>query len=167
MDGDVVDQILEQWAGVEPQLDVSPMAVIGRISRLSRIIDVRLAEHFAAHGIDDWMYDVLATLHRAGEPPELTPSELVAHTMVTTGAMTNRLDRLEARGRGSRRPDADDRRRVVVALTPEGRAVVEAVAPGHYRLEASLLGALGPRQRADLARTLRRLLVELGDTPRD
>ncbi|WP_420451999.1 MarR family winged helix-turn-helix transcriptional regulator [Ilumatobacter sp.] len=141
------------------------MAIIGRLSRLSRIIDRRLAENFAAHDIDDWMYDVLATLYRSGEPWELSPTELVEHTMVTTGAMTNRIDRLSDRGLVTRRHDTDDRRRIVVALTDHGRALVEAVAPDHYRFEEALLAALSPTARNRLERNLRTLLIDLGDTP--
>ena len=160
---DPVDQMLQQWAQVEPDLDVSPMAIIGRVSRLSRIIDRRLAENFAQHGIDDWMYDVLATLYRSGEPWELSPTELVRQTMVTAGAMTNRIDRLVDRELVTRRHDTDDRRRVVVALTDGGRALVQRVAPDHYRLEAELLGTLSPSQRARLEGILRTLLVGLDD----
>ncbi|MEM9135233.1 MAG: MarR family transcriptional regulator [Actinomycetota bacterium] len=162
---DAVDHMLDQWQQVDPDLDVSPMAIIGRISRLSRVIDRRLTQNFAEHGIDDWMYDVLATLYRSGEPWELSPTELVGQTMVTTGAMTNRIDRLTDRGLVHRRHDTSDRRRVVVALTDEGRALVERVAPNHYRFEDALLHALSPSQRAGLEQTLRSLLIALGDTP--
>jgi DNA-binding MarR family transcriptional regulator len=162
---DAVDRILEQWAQVDPDLDVTPMAIIGRVSRLSRIVDRRLSENFAEHGIDDWMYDVLATLYRSGPPWELSPTKLVEHTMVTTGAMTNRIDRLTDRGFVVRRHDTDDRRRIVVALTTSGRTLVERVAPGHYRYEADLLNALSTSERIHLEKALRVLLIRLGDTP--
>ena len=97
---------LEQWAAVRPDLDSSPIAVIGRVSRLSRLVDRRLAENFARFGLENWMYDVLATLRRGGPPYELTAGDLVRRTMVTTGAITNRIDRLDrarARRAGRRR----------------------------------------------------------------
>lgn len=165
MPNDAVDHIVAAWDEIAPDLDTTPMAVIGRISRLSRLIDQRLATNFAEHGIDDWMYDVLATLRRSGEPYELNPRDLVRHTMVTTGAMTNRVDRLSERGLVERLHDDIDRRRVVVRLTPAGLELVDRVAPGHYRYEATLLTALSHRDQQRLARMLRTLLCELGDVP--
>ena len=102
---------------MRPDVDLSPVAVIGRVSWLSRLVDRRLAENFARFGIEAWMYDVLATLRRSGEPYELTAGDLVRQTMVTTGAITNRIDRLEERGLVER-DRTDDRRKVVVRLTP-------------------------------------------------
>lgn len=165
MERDVVDHVLEQWRLAAPELDVSPMAIVGRISRLSRLIDRRLAEHFGEHGIESWIYDVLATLRRSGEPFELSPGELVAQTMVTTGAMTNRIDRLVERGLVERSHSEADRRRVIVRLTDEGRALVDRVAPNHYALEEELLVSLGAGQRRALETALRRLLADLGDRP--
>ena len=109
---------------MRPDLDSSPIGVVGRVSRLSRLIDRRLAENFATFGLENWMYDVLATLRRHGEPYELTAGELMSRSMVTTGAMTNRIDRLEQRGLVAR-TRTDDRRKVVVRLTPEGLALVD------------------------------------------
>ena len=108
------------------------------------------------------MYDVLATLRRNGEPYELTAGELVARAMVTTGAITNRIDRLEERGWSS--GGAADRRKVIVRLTPAGRALVDEVVGPHMDAEEEILAALSPRQRDDLARLLRTTLVTLGDT---
>ncbi|MEM9565263.1 MAG: MarR family winged helix-turn-helix transcriptional regulator [Actinomycetota bacterium] len=160
---DAVDRIVGEWATVRPDLDVSPMAVVGRISRLARLIDQRLARNFAAEGIENWIYDVLATLRRIGPPHELSPTELVAHTMVTTGAMTNRIDRLIERGLVERDHDPDDRRRVIVRLTADGLALVDRVAPSHYELEHELLGPLDATEREALTTTLRTLLLHLGD----
>jgi DNA-binding MarR family transcriptional regulator len=160
---DAVDRIAGQWNAVRPDLDVSPMTVIGRVSRLSRLVDRRLAENFARHGIENWMYDVLATLRRSGEPYELTAGQLVRQTMVTTGAVTNRIDRLEERGLVER-ARADDRRKVIVRLTPAGRALVDDVAGGHLDTEREILAALSPRRQQDLARLLRTVLLGLGDT---
>ena len=118
---DAVDRIIGQWNEVRPELDSSPIGVIGRLSRLSRLVERRLAENFAHHGIESWMYDVLATLRRSGPPYELTAGELVRQTMVTTGAITNRIDRLEQRGLVER-ASAEDRRKVIVRLTKAGLA---------------------------------------------
>lgn len=162
---DVVDRILSQWSDVAPELDVSAMAVIGRVSRLSRLVDRQLAENFAEHGIDNWMYDVLATLRRTGPPFELSPGALVEQTMVTTGAMTNRVDRLIERGFVERSHSDIDRRRIDVRLTDAGREIVDTVAPRHYALESRLLESLTARQQETLAAALRSMLLDLGDTP--
>lgn len=160
---DAVDRITAQWNAVRPDLDVSPIDVIGRVSRLSRLIDRRLAENFARHHIENWMYDVLATLRRSGPPYELSAGELVVQSMVTTGAITNRIDRLVQRGLVER-DTADDRRKVIVRLTPAGRQTVDEVVITHLETERAILETLSERQRRDLAALLRTTLVSLGDT---
>lgn len=165
-DRDAVDRIAEQWRTVRPDLDVGPMEVIGRVSRLSRLVDRRLAENFARHGIEAWMYDVLATLRRSGKPYELTAGDLGEHTMITTGAMTNRIDRLEERGLVERDTAPDDRRKVIVRLTPAGLALVDEIAVGHLNVEREILSSLTDRQRGQLVDTLRTLLLGLADRPR-
>ena len=160
---DAVDRIVEQWTAERPDLDSSPIGVIGRVSRLSRLVDRRLAENFARFGLENWMYDVLATLRRAGPPCELTAGMLVRRTMVTTGAITNRIDRLAERGLVQRSADADDRRKVIVRLTPAGLALVDEVAEAHMAVEHEILGELSPRQQATLADLLRVPLLTLGD----
>ncbi|MGH9246444.1 MAG: MarR family winged helix-turn-helix transcriptional regulator [Acidimicrobiales bacterium] len=159
---DAVDRITSQWNAVRPDVDVSPINVIGRVSRLSRLVDRRLAENFARHGIESWMYDVLATLYRSGEPYELTAGDLVRQTMVTTGAITNRIDRLEQRSLVER-ARTDDRRKVIVRLTKQGLDLVEEVLPSHLATEREILAALTPRQQHELARLLRTTLLTLGD----
>lgn len=161
---DVVDHITGQWATVRPDVDVSPIYVVGRVSRLSRLVDRRLAENFARFGIENWMFDVLATLRRSGEPYELTAGELVGQTMVTTGAITNRIDRLEERGLVERAP-AEDRRKVIVRLTPEGLDLVDRVVVDHMATEREILSGLTRRDRNELARLLRTVLLTLGDRP--
>ncbi|CAN5698597.1 MarR family transcriptional regulator [soil metagenome] len=141
---------------------MSPINVIGRVSRLSRLVDRRLGENFARYGIEAWMYDVLATLRRSGEPYELTAGDLVRQTMVTTGAITNRIDRLEQRGLVER-ASADDRRKVIVRLTRQGLDVVEEVVVDHMATERQILADLSPRQQHDLAHLLRKTLLALGD----
>lgn len=162
---DAVDRIAEQWRSVRPDLDVTPMEVIGRVSRLSRHIDRRLGENFARHGIESWMYDVLATLRRSGSPYELTAGDLGGQTMITTGAMTNRIDRLEERGLVERDTAMDDRRKVIVRLTSDGLRLVDDIAVGHLDVERQMLAVLGDRERAALVGTLRKLLLGFGDRP--
>lgn len=162
MESDAVDRIVEQWTSVRPELDSSPVAVVGRVSRLSRLVDRVLAESFGRHGLESWMYDVLATLRRSGPPYELTAGELVRQTMVTSGAITNRIDRLEALG-FVERTSAEDRRKVIVRITAEGRALVDRVVHDHLETERGILAPLSPRQQDELARLLRKLLVGLGD----
>ena len=165
-DADTVDRITGQWGAVRPDVDVSPIHVVGRVSRLARLIDRRLAQNFAQFGIEAWMYDVLATLRRSGDPYELTAGDLVRQTMVTTGAITNRIDRLEERG-FVERAGATDRRKVIVRLTPRGLALVDEVVQPHMATEREILAALSPRQRRELADLLRATLVALGDRPGD
>jgi DNA-binding MarR family transcriptional regulator len=159
---DAVDRVIAQWAAVRPDIDSTPIGVIGRVSRLARLIDQRLGENFARFGIESWMYDVMATLRRSGAPYELSAGDLVRQTMVTTGAITNRIDRLEERGLVER-ASAPDRRKVIVRLTPAGRELVDRVVIDHLATERAVLAALSTRQQADLANLLRTALVGLGD----
>ena len=154
---DHVDLILSQWQRERPDLDRSPMAVVGRISRVARRIDLAQRATFARYDLDPPAFDVLATLRRSGEPFELTAGDLMRTAMVTSGAITQRLDRLEARGLVRRGPHPGDGRVVVVTLTPAGRELVDRVLPDHLATEQRLLAALSPQQRialADLLRTL-------------
>ncbi|MFF7730221.1 MarR family winged helix-turn-helix transcriptional regulator [Streptomyces sp. NPDC008001] len=160
---DHVDRLLEQWAARRPDLDVSPMAVIGRLSRLSRIVDAELRRTFASHGLDAASFDVLATLRRNDPPHSLTPAELMRSSMVTSGAITQRLDRLEARGLVSRSPSASDGRSIVVTLTGDGLALIDRALPDHVATEARLLAALTEGERDALATTLKNLLESLGE----
>ncbi len=140
------------------------MAVIGRLKRLSRLIDAELRRTFAAHGMDAATFDVLATLRRSGPPHRLTPAELMRAAMVTSGAVTQRLDRLETRGLVTRTPSESDGRVVYVSLTDDGRALVDRALPDHIATEERLLAALSAPQRDVLAGALRDLLEGLGDT---
>ncbi|MFC0849979.1 MULTISPECIES: MarR family winged helix-turn-helix transcriptional regulator [Streptomyces] len=160
---DHVDLLLAQWGERRPDLDVSPMAVIGRLKRLSRLIEAELRRTFAEHGLDPASFDVLATLRRSAPPHLLTPAELMRSAMVTSGAVSQRLDRLEARGLVTRSPSPTDGRVVEVALTAEGRALVDRALPDHLATEERLLAALGTDRRDALADTLRELLESLGD----
>ena len=118
---DEVDVIVDAWKRERPDVDVSAMQVLSRVSRLARHLDRARKQAFAAHSLETWEFDVLAALRRAGPPYDLSPGRLVSETLVTSGTMTNRVDRLVARGLVERRPDPDDRRGVLVSLTASGR----------------------------------------------
>ncbi|MBC6459377.1 MarR family winged helix-turn-helix transcriptional regulator [Actinomadura sp. HBU206391] len=162
--GDAVDVVLAQWRRERPDVDPWPMGVIGRISRLSRLLDRELKEFFAGHGLEGWEFDVLATLRRAGSPYELTAGALNRAAMVTSGAITNRIDRLAAKELVERVPDGTDRRSVRVRLTERGLATVDELVGLHVANEARLLAGLDPGERDQLVSTLRGLLESMGDT---
>lgn len=154
---DAVDRILEQWASERPDLDASPMAVLGRVKRLASQLDLPLQQAFGRFGLDHGEFDVLATLRRAGDPYRLTPGALVESMMVTSGAVTKRVDRLELPGLVAREPDPRDRRGVLVGLTPEGLSLVDRAVEAHLANEERLLARLPRREREQLARLLRKL----------
>ncbi|GAA4226561.1 MarR family transcriptional regulator [Actinomadura meridiana] len=164
---DAVDAILAQWGRERPDLDVSPMGVVGRISRANLLLRRGLKEFFDEHGLETWEFDVLATLRRHGAPHELTAGELLRAAMVTSGAITNRIDRMEAKGLVERVRDGGDRRSVRIRLTPEGLRVVDDLVGLHAANEDRMLAALDPADRERLADTLRTLLESLGDTSLD
>jgi DNA-binding MarR family transcriptional regulator len=158
---DRVDHILRQWASERPDLDTSPMGVIGRVMRVARHLDRELALAYKAAGLDFGLFDVLATLRRAGAPFSLSPRELNAWCMLTSGAMTARLDRLEEAGYVVRKPDPDDRRGLLVELSPTGFALIDKLVMEHLANEERVLAALSPEQRQGLGDLLRELLVSL------
>jgi DNA-binding MarR family transcriptional regulator len=165
-DTDGVDAILEQWQRERPDLDTSPIAVIGRISRLAREIERRLEPVYAASGLEPGWYDVLATLRRAGPPYRLRPTDFAAALMLTSSGTTKRLDRLEAAGHITREPDPGDRRGVLIALTPKGRRLIDKASVKHMANEKRILSGLTgaeQRQLADLLRKLRLTLPPLED----
>ena len=156
---DEVDEIVAAWRRERPDLDVAPLLVLSRVSRLAAILDDRRAVAFADHGLQAHEFDVLAALRRAGEPFELTAGELSALTHVTSGTMTSRLDRLTSRRLVSRHPDPDDGRLVRVRLTAAGRRQLDAAFAALVQSERELLDALAQDRRDDLAAALRVLLV--------
>jgi DNA-binding MarR family transcriptional regulator len=160
---DHVQHVLEQWRREAPELDRSPMGVVGRISRLAQLLQVDLERVFAAHGVSGGEFDVLASLRRAGRPYRLTPTELSKALMVTSGGMTKRLSALEGRGLIRREPDPNDGRSTTVSLTREGKRLVETILPEHVANERRLLGELSNKERAELAALLETLAVSLGD----
>jgi len=155
---DEVDRITAAWQRERPDLDVSPLQVLSRVSRLSRLLDNARRQAFAAHGVETWEFDVLAALRRAGEPYALSPGLLGAQTLVTSGTMTNRIDRLEARGLVRREPDPSDRRGVRVMLTDSGRSCVDAAFADLVAREQELLAAIPSAQQSELSGQLRTLL---------
>jgi len=160
---DHVDEIVEQWALERPGLDVSGMAIIGRITRLEKLIRPRLDAVFAQHDLESWEFDVLATLLRNGAPHQLTPGQLLESMMITSGAMTNRIDRLERRGFVQRTRSPTDGRQVLVELTQTGLQVVDAALVDHAANERAIVDALGPRQRDQLVDLLRGLHLGIAD----
>ena len=155
---DDVDRIVEAWQRERPDLDVAPLQVLSRISRLARHLDRARGAAFAKHGLEGWGFEVLSALRRAGAPYELSPGQLVAQTLVTSGTMTNRVDRLAARGLVGRGPDPSDRRGVKVTLTTAGRALVDAALADLLDRERILLAELPTSEQDDLSELLRRLL---------
>jgi DNA-binding MarR family transcriptional regulator len=162
---DHVDGIIEQWDRERPDVDVSGMDVIGRISRLDRLIQPRLDAVFADHGLESWEFDVLATLRRTGEPFQLTAGQLLESMMLTSGAMTHRIDRLEIRSLVRRAGDPSDGRVVLVTLTPLGIETVDAALVDHAANELELVSALSPPDRAQLVGLLRLLAGSLSTPP--
>jgi DNA-binding MarR family transcriptional regulator len=158
---DAVDRITEQWRSERPDLDSSPMEVVGRITRVAALAQRQLESVFDRFGLAGGDFDVLATLLRSGPPYRLTPGQLSRTTMVTTGGMTKRLDRLEARGLLRREPDPGDRRGKLIGLTDEGKALMDDVIAAHVENEHRLLADLPADERAHLVALLRRLLLSL------
>jgi DNA-binding MarR family transcriptional regulator len=156
-DTDGVDAILDQWHRERPDLDTAPIAVIGRISRLSREIERRLEPVYAASGLEPGWYDVLATLRRVGPPYRLRPTDFTATLMLTSSGTTKRLDRLEAAGHITREPDPSDRRGVLITLTPQGRRLVDKAAVKHMANERRILAGLTAAEQRQLAGLLRKL----------
>ncbi|HZD79784.1 MAG TPA: MarR family transcriptional regulator [Actinomycetota bacterium] len=160
---DLVDRILEQWERERPDLDPSPMAIIARISRLSRFLERQVESVLAQHGLSEPQFGVLAALRRAGPPYCLSPTALYNSLLISSGAMTNRLERLTAAGFVKRVPDANDRRSILVMLTPKGLRVIEEAVRAHTENEEQLLDPLTGQERQTLARLLRKLVLQFED----
>ena len=155
---DEVDDLVVAWQAERPGLDVQPMQVLSRVARLERHLDRARRSAFAAHGLEPWEFDVLAALRRQGPPYELSPGALLRTTLVTSGTMTNRVDKLKEAGLVRRRPDPEDKRGVLVTLTAAGQTRVDAALASLLEAEQALLAPLPPASRealADLQRALR------------
>jgi DNA-binding MarR family transcriptional regulator len=160
---DEVDRLIEAWQRERPDLDVAPMAVLSRVSRLARHLDRARRQAFESHGLESWEFDVLAALRRSGAPYRLSPSRLLKETLVTSGTMTNRVDRLTARRLVERLPDPNDRRGVLVQLTDAGRDAVDAAMADLLEHEHSLLGSLSAAEQQRIAKVLRELVRPFDD----
>ena len=156
---DEVDVLVEAWRRERPDLDVAPLGVLSRVSRLARHLDLARREAFAAHDLEPWEFDVLAALRREGAPYTLSPGRLLQVTLVTSGTMTNRIDRLAAKGLVARVPDPNDGRGVQVVLTDAGRGRVDDALTDLLAHERDILSALPADDREELADLLRRLTV--------
>ncbi|HJV12323.1 MAG TPA: MarR family transcriptional regulator [Propionibacteriaceae bacterium] len=159
---DEVDTIVEAWRRERPDIDVAPMEVLSRISRLARHLDRLRAAAFSAHHLESWEFDVLAALRRSGPPYQLSPGQLLRETLVTSGTMTNRVDRLADRGFVTRQDHPDDRRGVLVQLTDAGREAVDATLAELMAAERRIVDGLDPADHDQLASSLRLLLARHG-----
>lgn len=174
---DHVDRILEQWQRERPDLDTRALGLMGRLFRAVRLVDEALAGGLEEHGLQSGWFDLLAALRRAGPPYELNPTDLMRATLLSSGGITKRLDRLAEAGLVERRPDPTDRRGTRVRLTARGRATIDAALDAHLANEERLLAALTPAEMEELSGLLRKVLVGLehgeegraradgGDTP--
>ena len=158
---DRIDRLVGQWAAERPDLDLETMALAARLTRVAQLINGRIEELAAAHGVHRGEGDVLFALRRAGPPFRLSPTRLAESLLVTTGTMTNRLDRLEQRGLIKRIPNPADRRSLDVELSAEGRRQVDAAVTEHVANEQAMLAPLTARDRAELTRITRKLIAHL------
>ncbi len=156
---DEVDALVQAWSRERPDLDVSPLEVLSRVSRLARHLDLARRESFETHGLEPWEFDVLAALRREGAPYTLSPGRLLQVTLVTSGTMTNRIDRLEQKGLVERAPDPSDRRGVQVRLTDTGRRRVDDALTDLLEHEREILASLAPQDKGRLAELLRHLTL--------
>ena len=164
---DEVDELVAGWQAERPDLDTEPLQVLSRVSRLARHLDRARTAAFASHGLQAWEFDVLSALRRQGPPYQLSPGALLRATLVTSGTMTNRINRLADARLVSLSPDPLDRRGKLVTLTGRGRAAVDAALADLLRSERELLTGLDRGQRRELAALLRILLApfDAGQAP--
>ena len=158
---DEVDGIVAAWKRERPDLDVAPLEVLSRITRLARQLDIARRSAFADHGLETWGFDVLAALRRAGAPYQLTPRQLIHENLVTSGTITNRLDRLEEDGLVTRHPDPSDGRGTLVRITDKGIKLIDAALASLLRREKELLKSLEPEAQSMLANLLSSILASL------
>ena len=156
---DEVDALVSAWQRERPDLDVAPMHVLSRVTRLARHLDIARREAFAAHDLEAGEFDVLAALRRSGKPYELSPSQLIAANLVTSGTMTNRIDRLEEKNLVTRKPDPNDGRGVLVKLTASGQSAVDAALTDLLDRERELLSGISKTERNQLADVLRQIVL--------
>jgi len=162
---DEVDRLVAAWRRERPDLDVEPLEVLSRVSRLARHLDRARRLAFAEHSLEPWEFDVLTALRRAGTPYQLSPGQLLTQTLVTSGTMTNRIDRLAKKGLVERLPDPSDRRGVLVRLTDDGKDRADQALAGLLDQERAILAELSSSQRGDLASLLRQLTAPFDNIP--
>ncbi len=160
---DEVDRIVAAWGRQRDDLDFAPLQVLSRVDRLARHLDRARRAAFDTSGMEPWEFDVLSALRRAGEPYELSPKTLLQQTLVSSGTMTNRVDRLTARGLVARRTDPRDGRGILVSLTAAGRTAVDAAIADLLTAERDILAGVSDAEQDQLAGLLRRLILGLGD----
>jgi DNA-binding MarR family transcriptional regulator len=156
---DEVDRIVDAWQQERPDLDVAPLQVLSRVSRLARHLDIARREAFAANDLEPGEFDVLAALRRAGKPYTLSPSVLISQNLVTSGTMTNRIDRLESKGLVARLPDPSDGRGILVQLTQSGKSAVDRALEELLSREESLLATVSKSDQEKLANVLRSIVL--------
>jgi len=160
MKKDHVDLVIRQWKIERPDIDPSPMSIMGRLVRLGNIFSTQTQQVFTKYGLHSGEFDVLATLLRSGKPYALTPNRLFRALMLSSGAMTNRIDKLEAQKLVSRAPDANDRRGVIVSLTPKGLDLINKAITDHVNKGRELLSCLSPTEQETMAKLFKKLLIE-------
>ena len=161
MTSDPVDEILAQWQRERPDLDVSPMGIVGRMTRLAKHLKLEIGKTFAQFGLNPGEFDVLATLRRSGQPYRLSPTELYNSMMVSSGTMTNRIDGLEKAELVQRLPDPSDRRGMLIQLTDKGLDTIDRTVEAHVINEHRLLEALDRSERETFTVLMRKLLISL------
>lgn len=160
---DPVDIITAQWRSERPDLDVGPMGLIGRLMRIAAVLSREMAKTHAEFGLNLASFDVLATLLRSGAPYALSPNDLLATMMVTSGTMTNRIDQLEKAGLVIRAENPADKRSVLITLTPEGKALIDRAVTAHVATQARLVEGLSPSERDALNRALAGYMGVIGE----
>ncbi len=156
---DHVDKIIKQWHQERPDLDVEPMEVIGRIKQLSQYLSREMDKTFSVHGLNGARFDVLATIRRSGAPYGLSPGDLMASTMVTSGTMTNRIDQLAKVGLVERTPNPQDARSFIISLTNEGHVLIDRVLNDHVKTQAQLTASLTKKDKKNINLILRKFLI--------
>ncbi|WP_223691162.1 MarR family winged helix-turn-helix transcriptional regulator [Leifsonia poae] len=160
---DEVDRIVDSWLRERPDLDFSPLQVLSRVARLARHLDRARRTAFDRSDLESWEFDVLAALRRAGAPYQLSPKALLQQTLVSSGTMTNRIDRLVSRGLVHRRTDPNDGRGILVQMTPQGLSRVDAAITRLVDAESDLLSSLSPTDQERLAVLLRKLSLDFDE----
>ncbi|MCG9546109.1 MarR family transcriptional regulator [Vibrio sp. Isolate33] len=152
---DAIDRVVEQWAKEKPELETEPMAMMGRIMRIAKYMETQVADLHKKYDMKLGEFDVLATLRRSGKPYRLTPSELIGSMMLTSGAMTNRLDKLEAKELISREHSKEDRRSVSVKLTKDGLVLIDEMMTEHVEMQKKLVKSLSASQKKNTNQLLK------------